>query len=250
MEGQRRTRASAGSGRRLELVETGSAALRLAGTENAPRGPLLVPGMQIGAGVLAAGLATAALVIGLSIDPLQPLDVVRAIAEALAIGLSVAAGLYALRRPQSAPFARLLVLTGLGFAPVMLALLDEPVPYGIGRIWGWMVLAGIIYLLLAFPVGHLVARRDRWIAGSALALVLLLYLPTVLFAEFPVPSPWTACGSSCPSNAFQITSNEPGFVSVLVNLRDYLGIAVYAAAATAVALRLARSSQLSRRVHG
>lgn len=248
MEGQRQTSAPIRSGRRLELIKAGSPVL--SGAEGNHRERLLAPAVQTSVGVLAAGLATAALVIGLSVDPLRPLGVVRAVAEALAIALSVAAGLYALRRTQSAPFARLLVLAGLGFAPVMLAMLDESVPYSIGRAWAWAVLAGIVYLLLAFPVGRLTTRADRWIAGSAFALVLFLYLPTVLFAEFPVPSPWTGCGSSCPANAFKITTNEPGFASALVSLRDLFGIAVYAAAGTAVALRRTRGSEISRRVHG
>jgi PAS domain S-box-containing protein len=234
----------------LELVKAGSPLPRTAGSEDGRHGPLLVPAVQVCVGVVAAGLATAALVIGLSVDPLRPVGVVRAVAEAVAIALSVAAGLYALRRAQPARFARLLVLAGLGFAPVVLAMLDEPVPYTIGRVWAWAVLAGIIYLLLAFPMGRLTSRVDRWIVGSAFALVLFLYLPTVLFAEFPVPSPWTGCGSSCPANAFRITTNEPGFASILVSLRDWLGIAVYAAAGTAVAVRRARGSEVSRRVHG
>ena len=250
MEGPRPTGASARSGRTLELVKAGSPPLRARGAGNASGGLLLVPAVQVGVAVLAAGLATAALVIGLSVDPLRPLGVVRAAAEALAISLSVAAGLYALRRTQSVRFARLLVLAGLGFAPVMLAMLDESVPYSIGRAWAWTVLAGIIYLLLAFPVGRLTTRGDRWLAASAFAVLLVLYLPTVLFAEFPMPSPWTGCVSACPTNAFKISGSEPGFVSALVSMRDVLAIAVYAGAGLAVGMRRARSSPLSRRVHG
>jgi PAS domain S-box-containing protein len=249
MDGERRRGAPTGRERRLELVTPGSGEGRGLRVGEALRASIS-PALQVTAGVLGVGLAACALVIGLRVKPLHPLDAGRAIAEALAIAIPVAAGLYALRREQTARFARLLIFAGLGFAPVMLAMVEESVPYSIGRVWAWCLLAGIVYLLLAFPVGRLVTRADRWIAGSAVAIVAFLYLPSVLFEQFPVPSPWTGCHSACPPNAFAITDSEPGVVSALTSIRDLVGVILYLAAATTILHRRWGRSEVARRVHG
>jgi PAS domain S-box-containing protein len=197
---------------------------------------------------LGAVLAGVALAVGLSAEPLRAIDVVRAVAEALAISVPVAAGLYAMRRERTSRFARLLVIAGLAWGPSVLAMSDSSVPYSIGRVWAWGVLAWTVYLVLAFPLGRLATRGDRWVVGSAVALVSLFYLPTVFFAQFPSPSPWTSCSTDCPANAFIVGDSEPGLIHSMVSVRDVLGVLVYSAAATIVGFRWARGSGAARRV--
>jgi PAS domain S-box-containing protein len=205
-------------------------------------------GLQLAAGSLGALLAGAALVIGLSVEPLRAVDVVRAVAEALAISVPVAAGLYAMHREQTSRFARLLVIAGLAWAPSVLAMSDSSVPYSVGRAWAWGVLAWMVYLLLAFPLGHLASRGDRWLVGGAVALVGLFYLPTIFFTEFPSPSPWTSCRAHCPANAFIVSDSEPGVIRSILSVRDLLAVLLYTAAATIVGFRWARRSETARRV--
>src|SRR4051794_40821804 len=156
---------------RLELVTPGSDSQHAAPRNEGDQVPPLSHALQLGAVLLGAGLAAVALAVGLSVDPLDATDVGRAIAQALAISVPVAAGLYALRRDPASRFARLLVVTGLAWAPTLLAMSERSVPYSIGRVWAWVVLVWVVYLLLAFPTGRLTTRTDRWMVSAALGLV-------------------------------------------------------------------------------
>jgi PAS domain S-box-containing protein len=238
-------------GRRLELVTPDSAPDDGKRTRREDSAHALSPSLQIGAGVLGAGLACAALVAGLSVSPLDDAaDVGRAIAQALAIAIPVAVGLYALRRAQTSRFAILLIITGLAWAPTVLAMSDHSVPYSVGRVWAWGVLAWVVYLLLAFPDGRLTGRAERWTVWSAVALVAIFYLPAAAFDEFQTPSPWADCGSACPPNAFIVSDSAPGLIATLTGMRDVVGVLVYAAAAAVLGLKWMRGSHTARRVHG
>jgi PAS domain S-box-containing protein len=235
---------------RLELVTPGSDSQHAAPRNEGGHVPPLSHALQLGAVLLGAGLAAAALAVGLSVDPLDATDVGRAIAQALAISVPVAAGLYALRRDPASRFARLLVVTGLAWAPTLLAMSERSVPYSIGRVWAWLVLVWVVFLLLAFPTGRLTTRTDRWMVSAALGLVAVFYLPTIFWEQFQLPSPWTSCETGCPPNAFVVRGSEPGVVDFLGGLRDAGGLIVYAAAATLVWFKWLRGSDSSRRAHG
>src|SRR5260221_2998143 len=113
--------------------------------------PSIAPSLQVLAGALAVLFAYEALRVGLNLSPLDTIDVARAVGQALAVLLPVFVGLYALRRDQTARFARLLVVTGLAWAPSVLALSSNSLAYSIGRVWAWAVAVGVVYLLLVFP---------------------------------------------------------------------------------------------------
>ena len=236
-------------GRRLELVRPDFAPadgrrLRRDGSSHP-----FSTSVQICVGVLGALLAGAGLIAGLSVDDLGAIDVGRAFAQAMAIAIPVAVGIYALRREQTSRFAVLLVVTGLAWAPTLLAMSDQSIPYSIGRVWAWGVLAWVVYLLLSFPDGRLTTRAERWTVWAAIALIVIFYLPAALFDQFQVPSPWTNCQSGCPSNAFIVSDSTPGLIASLTDLRDVVGVLVYAAAATVLSVKWLRGSNVSRRVH-
>jgi PAS domain S-box-containing protein len=219
-----------------------------AAVQRVPQPP--APILQAGVAALSLVFANVALVVGLRMRPLETADVVRAVAEALAVVVPVFVGLYAIRREQTARFARLLLIVGLAWAPSTLAMSSNSVAYSIGRIWAWGVLVGIVYLLLAFPVGRLTTPADRWIVRAAAVTVAVLYLPTALFAEFPVPSPWSSCGTDCPANAFAVVDSKPAWIFTVERVRDLTASALYVAAATRVAFRWVRGSRVARRVLG
>ena len=78
--------------------------------------------------------------------------------------------------------------------------------------------------------------------------VAVLFLPTVLFVDRfpPVPNPWSSCGTDCPPNALNITS-EPGYIDRFVTpLQQTTTTLVFAAVALALVLRLARGTRLTR----
>ena len=203
------------------------------------------------AGLAVGGLALsgAAVVVALSGAGDEP-RTVAAIVHALVIAAPIAAGLYALHaQPASAGrFGRLMVLSGFLWSPTMLAESANSVLYSVGRVSAWLAELLLVYVVLAYPSGRLVARADRLLVRAAALIVGVLFLPTALFvAQYPVPTPWASCGSDCPSNAFQVTGSEPGFFDAFMGpLQQATTALIYAGVAVALAVRLSRGSRLTR----
>jgi signal transduction histidine kinase len=69
----------------------------------------------------------------------------------------------------------------------------------------------------------------------------------LLAEQYPVPSPWSSCGTDCPPNALMAVSSEPGFIDAfLAPVASLASAAVFAGVAFVLARRLARSSRLTR----
>jgi hypothetical protein len=116
------------------------------------------------------------------------------VARASMVAVPIGVGLYAWHRRPADPFGRLLVAVGFAWFLTTLSESSDELLYSIGRTAGWVVEAGLIYLVLSFPTGRLTERIDRRLVVAAFALVATLYLPTVLFAEgFPTRSPYSSC---------------------------------------------------------
>jgi signal transduction histidine kinase len=123
------------------------------------------------------------------------------------------------------------------------------VPYSIGRASVWVVEPVIVLLLLTFPHGRLETRTDRRLAAAAGILVATLYLPTAVLAPYPEPTPWASCHTSCPSNAFLVSSGAASFVDDVVRpLRESLSVVLFACVAVVVARRALRADELMRRM--
>jgi len=174
--------------------------------------------------------------------------VLETAARAVAVGIPVAVGLLAWRRPPFERFGRLLVAMGAAVLAVTLSLSDDAVPYSAGRVVHWGVEAGLVYLVLAFPSGRLTHRIDRALATAAALLVALLYLPTALLVEdFPTPAPWASCGSDCPRNAFMAVASEPRVIEQLVSpARALIAIGLFVAIIARLAHRVRGATRLGR----
>jgi signal transduction histidine kinase len=192
---------------------------------------------------IGAAIAIGAVSVLVPVSAASPASVALEIAaRVVAVGVPVVVGLMAWRRPPFERFGRLLVVTGTAVLVVTLSLSDNPVLYSTGRVVHWVVEAGLVYLILAFPTGGLAQPVDRLLAAAAVALVALLYLPTALLVEsYPTPAPWVSCGSDCPRNAFMVVANEPQVIEQLVDPAQVL---------LAVALVLAIIARLADRVRG
>jgi signal transduction histidine kinase len=169
------------------------------------------------------------------------------LARASMVGVPIGVGLYAWHRRPADPFGRLLVAVGCGWFLTTLAESNHELLYSIGRVAGWVVEVGLVWLILAFPSGRLTTRVDRLLLGAAVALVALLYLPTALIAEsFPAPSQVSSCAAGCPGNAFALGS-EPGFLdAAVVPVREILTILVFLAVTVRLAARVRGASRLMR----
>lgn len=173
----------------------------------------------------------------------------EALARASMVGVPIAVGVYAWRRPPFDRFGRLLTAAGGGWFVTTLAESGEPLPHSVGRVAGWLVEVMLLYLVLAFPTGRLATRSDRALVGALGVVVAALYLPSALLvAQYPVPSPWASCTSACPDNAFQLVEPEPAFVAdALRPVRDLLTAAIFVAAAARLGQRMQGDTRLTRR---
>jgi len=169
--------------------------------------------------------------------------------RALMVGVPVAVGLYAWHRRPEERFGPLLVALGFGWFVTTLSESGNEVAYSIGRVAGWIVELGLIYAILAFPVGRLTHRVDRALVLAAVLLVAVLYLPVVLISDgYPVPSPYTGCDANCPGNAFSVVGSEPAFVDSLVRpLRELLTVLLFAAVTARLVQRFRGSTRLMQR---
>jgi signal transduction histidine kinase len=199
--------------------------------------------------IASLGVVLSAAAAAITLTGNAPDDGALAARQALIVGVPIAVGLYAWREGTHRRFGRLLVLAGVTWFLTTLSGSDDGVLYSIGRVSGWLVEVGLVYLMLAFPTGRLAGPVDRALFWAAAALVASLYVPTALVAEqYPVPSLWTHCDAGCPENAFMLLDSEPGFVDGVVRpLREVLSIAVLIAVTGRLAQRIGRATPLLRR---
>src|SRR4051794_35666068 len=157
-------------------------------------------------------------------------DWLEGLARALMVGVPIAVGVYARRRPPFERFGSLLIAVGAVWWLATFAGSQNEVLYSVGRAAGWVAELGIVYLVLAFPSGRLPERTDRLLVGALAVVLLVLYLPTALLVDaYPVPAPPTSCTAHCPHNAFMIVRAEPAFVEGIMRpLREFLTAALFA----------------------
>ena len=122
-------------------------------------------------GGMLAGLAA---LVALTGD--MPHEVALAEKQAIIVAVPVGVGVYAWREGTHARFGRLLVIAGVAWFVASLSTSSNEVLHSIGRIAGWYVEAGLVYLVLAFPSGRLTTSFDRRLVAAAFALITLGYL--------------------------------------------------------------------------
>src|SRR5215208_974266 len=207
-------------------------------------------GRRTAAGIGLVGVLLAAGAVALVLND-GPRDhrAVNAIVHGLGIALPIGLGLFRLSRRGTDRFAWLLVGTGLLWSLITLAESSASVPYSVGRIAVWRVEPTLVILMLAFPFGRLETIYERRLAQAAVVLAATMYLPTALLAQFPEPAPWASCGTSCPTNAFVLTDQDPAWVGELVRpVREVLAVLIYAAVAVVLFQRTRRAASLMRHV--
>jgi signal transduction histidine kinase len=199
---------------------------------------------------IGAAVAVAAVSVLVPVSPASSTTVaLETAARTVAVGIPVAVGLVAWRRPPFERFGRLLVAMGAAVLAVTLCLSDDAVLYSTGRVLHWGVEVGLVYLILAFPSGRLAQRVDRVLTTAAVLLVAVLFLPTALLVDaYPTPAPWVSCGSDCPRNAFMAVADEPRVVEQLVSpARVVLAIGLFVAIIARLAHRVRDATKLRRR---
>ena len=195
-------------------------------------------------GALLAGVAAAVALAG---D--MPHDVALAERQAVLVATPITVGLYAWRDGTHARFGVLLVVAGGAWFLAALSSSSSEVLYSIGRVAGWAVEAGLIYLILAFPSGRLTAPIDRLLAGAAGLVVAILFVPTAFLTEtYPAPSQFATCDAQCPGNAFMLLGSEPALLDdVVVPVRELLATVILLGVVVRLGDRIRRATRLMRR---
>src|SRR5687768_16788005 len=199
-------------------------------------------------GLVGAALTAVAAAIATQSDlPANP--TAAATARALMVAVPIAVELYAWHRRPGERFGPLMVAAGFGWFLTTLAESDDSLVYSVGRISGWAVEIGLVWLILSFPSGRLTTRVDRMLVQATAALVAVLYLPTALMADdYPTPAPYTSCTDNCPDNAFFVFSSEPAIVDgFLIPAREALTLVIFLAVTARIAQRVRGASPLMRR---
>jgi hypothetical protein len=173
----------------------------------------------------------------------------RALLELLVVGVPLAAGVYALRSPATAPYGVALLAVGFTWSLTALAESSNSELYTIGRVATWFIFPGVVYLILAFPDGRVAPGLDRRLFYGVLALALILFVGTApLVAAFPPLTVWATCAADCPPNALFVLARQPDYLTGLIMVREWLVIVIWAGLFVSMALRWRRASPLQRRV--
>jgi signal transduction histidine kinase len=147
----------------------------------------------------------------------------RGLLQLLIVGGPIAVGLYALREPISNTFG--VALLGIGFAWSLTALAESKysLPHTIGRLSTWLIFPCVVYLLLAFPRGRVETGLDRVVLAGVIGVTLFLFYGTAPFVEaFPPKTLWSTCMTGCPTNALFVLDEQPGFMTQVVLVREWL----------------------------
>lgn len=147
----------------------------------------------------------------------------RGLLQLLIVGGPIAVGLYALREPVNKAFG--VALLGIGFAWSLTALAESTlsVPHTIGRLATWLIFPCVVYLLLAFPRGRIEKGLDRGVFVGVVGVMLLLFYGTAPFVQaFPPKTLWSTCTTDCPANALFVLDSQPGFMTQVVVVREWL----------------------------
>jgi len=222
-----------------------------------PRSPAVIPQARIGARaqelvIVGAGaaLAFAGIAASLTADAPAEARARYAVLNALMILVPIGVGVYATQRAAHRRFGRFLIAAGLVWSTAALAQADSSLAYSVGRVSGWVVIALIVWLILSYPTGRLATKRDRVLGFAIVALLVLLYIPTALLVEaFPTQTPWSACRTDCPANAFMVLDREPAFVDdVVIPLRELLQMGILIGVIARLVARIRGASAPQRRM--
>lgn len=182
-------------------------------------------------GALAAGVGVAWLLLAQQRRP------VLAVVAAVAVGWSfVASGLLAWwQRPENL-IGPVMVATGFARLAAEFMWAPQPVLFSLGHLVHPLHLAGVGYVLLAFPSGRLGTALNRWILGGAVVVVGPLQLGSVLIGSGDGP----IC-AGCPANVFELTQN-PGMARAVEGAQTGLGLLVVALTIAVLGRRWRRAS--------
>jgi signal transduction histidine kinase len=148
---------------------------------------------------------------------------------------TVAIGLYWWRRRPASRLGPVLVLFGFVSVPMTLQGSSTPFLYSLGVFADAPYFLTTLYVLLAFPTGHLRGRIDRAIVLAASLVAMVTFVPRLFLApHIAGGGPLAVCRGACPANGWLI-ADHPEIVSALGRVQEW-GATILLVLATAVVL--------------
>jgi signal transduction histidine kinase len=172
----------------------------------------------------------------------------RGLVELLIVGTPIAAGLYVLRSGANRRFGRALILIGFAWSVTALTESSHSIPFTVGRMSTWLILPCTIFLLIAFPSGHITNGFDRVVFWGFVGVSAFLFVGTApLVHAFPPKTLWATCTTNCPANAVFILHQQPGFLTQLILAREWLIELLWLGVFWSMFRRWRAASELQRR---
>jgi signal transduction histidine kinase len=149
---------------------------------------------------LAAGMGTAALIVG---SDREPTPTWASAGLALLVGwVYIGSGLVAWRHRPELLLGPVMVFIGFTWFVTFLADSDDPVVFTLGTALENVYLLGFVYLVLSFPSGRLRGRLESILFLAAIVLTIVVEIAYLLFVDS------TVFCSGCPDNALQVARND------------------------------------------
>ena len=166
-----------------------------------PSGRLMKRDLVITLAALVVGAGAAMLALG---SDREPSPAAASAALALLVGWAyIGSGLVAWRQRPENRLGRVMVFIGFAWFATFLADANESLLFTLGTALEDIYLLGFVFLVLTFPTGRLRGRLDLALILAAVALVTVVEVAWLLFAD----SRSVIC-SDCPANAFEVTRSE------------------------------------------
>jgi PAS domain S-box-containing protein len=161
-------------------------------------------------------------------------------ALSLLLGWSfAAAGLIALHLRPDNGTGKLLLAVCFTWFVAQFAASNDPVLFTIGDGTSALVLAVLVHLVLAYPLGRLASRVDRVIVGAGYALAASANVLTMLF------DPHIGC-PSCPSNVLLVHENS-SIATAIDTAASLIAVVVISSVVVRVARRYRAATTVGRR---
>lgn len=146
------------------------------------------------------------------------------------------------------PIALLLFMLAAATATQTLVSSSNPYLFTAGRLTRPAVEVLLVWVMLAFPSGHLKRRREKILLLLAALAVPLLWLPAMMFArDIPVPGPLIVCQSACPQNMLFV-ADHPALAKASALAFRVAGALAVMATAYILFARLRHATLLLRRM--
>lgn len=163
------------------------------------------------------------------------------------VGATMAIGLYWWVRRPASRFGPLLVLFGVGVWFVSWEGANPPLAFDIGVFFEPPFFLFGIYLFLAFPMGRIESRPERWLMGALGIAAILTFLPWALLSPVIAGAgALTGCVPNCPENALQVAS-APDAAAQFGRAEIYASLILVVAVFVVYLRRILRASRPQRR---